>query len=145
VTEVAFHFGAPDKVAYVCRLLRKAVGAGAKVVVLADAEMVQSIDSELWALSPVDFVGHCVGTATSTMKEISSVVLVTEIQQALANRQILVNLTESIPEEFDTFDRLIEVVSVDESDRNHARRRWKDYTDRGYSIARHDLTLRGAR
>jgi DNA polymerase-3 subunit chi len=144
VTEVAFHFGAPDKVAYVCRLLRKAVGSGAKVVVLADAETVQSIDSELWALSPVDFVGHCVGTATSTMKEISSVVLVTEIQQALANRQVLVNLTESVPDEFDTFDRLIEVVSVDETDRNHARQRWKNYTDRGYSIARHDLTLRGA-
>jgi DNA polymerase-3 subunit chi len=144
VTEVAFHFGAPDKVAYVCRLLRKAVGSGAKVVVLADAETVQSIDSELWALSPVDFVGHCVGTATSTMKEISSVVLVTEIQQVLANRQVLVNLTESVPDEFDTFDRLIEVVSVDETDRNHARQRWKNYTDRGYSIARHDLTLRGA-
>lgn len=144
MTEVAFHFGAPDKVAYVCRLLRKAVGSSAKVVVLADVETVQLIDAELWARSPVDFVGHCVGTATSTMKEISSVVLVTEIQQAFANRQVLVNLTESVPDEFDTFDRLIEVVSVDETDRNHARQRWKNYTDRGYSIARHDLTLRGA-
>jgi len=144
VTEVAFHFGAPDKVAYVCRLLRKAVGSGAKVVVLADAETVQLIDSDLWALSPVDFVGHCGGTATSTMKELSSVVLVTEIQQAFANRQVLVSLTESVPEEFDTFDRLIEVVSVDETDRNHARRRWKSYIDRGYSITRHDLTLKGA-
>jgi len=144
VTEVAFHFGAPDKVAYVCRLLRKAVGSGAKVVVLADAETVQLIDSDLWALSPVDFVGHCGGTATSTMKELSSVVLVTEIQQAFANRQVLVSLTESVPEEFDTFDRLIEVVSVDETDRNHARRRWKSYIDRGYSITRHDLTLKSA-
>lgn len=144
MTEVAFHFGAPEKVAYVCRLLRKAVGAGAKVIVLADADMVQLIDAELWALSPVDFIGHCGGTANSTMKEISSVVLVTEIQQAFANRQVLVNLTESVPEEFDTFDRLIEVVSVDETDRNHARQRWKVYADRGYSIARHDLTLRGA-
>lgn len=144
MTEVAFHFGAPDKVAYVCRLLRKAVGSGAKVVVLADAETVQLIDSDLWALSPVDFVGHCGGTATSTMKELSSVVLVTEIQQAFANRQVLVSLTESVPEEFDTFDRLIEVVSVDETDRNHARRRWKSYIDRGYSITRHDLTLKGA-
>ena len=36
MTEVAFHFNAPDKWAYACRLLRKAVAAGAKVVVLAE-------------------------------------------------------------------------------------------------------------
>ena len=38
MTEVAFHFNAPDKVAYACRLLRKAVGSGARVVVTAEAD-----------------------------------------------------------------------------------------------------------
>ena len=36
MTEVAFHFNAPDKLAYVCRLLRKATGSGARVVVTAN-------------------------------------------------------------------------------------------------------------
>ena len=32
MTEVAFHFNAPDKLGYACRLLRKAVGTGARVL-----------------------------------------------------------------------------------------------------------------
>ena len=31
MTEIAFHFNAPDKLAYACRLLRKAVASGARV------------------------------------------------------------------------------------------------------------------
>ena len=33
MTEISFHFNVPDKLAYACRLLRKAVNAGNKVVV----------------------------------------------------------------------------------------------------------------
>ena len=33
MTEVTFHFNAPDKLGYACRLLRKAVGKGANVIV----------------------------------------------------------------------------------------------------------------
>ncbi|MFZ3129456.1 MAG: DNA polymerase III subunit chi, partial [Rhodoferax sp.] len=66
MTEVAFHFGAPDRLAYVCRLLRKAVGSGARVVVLADTDVVQQIDADLWALSATDFVAHCTSAAESS-------------------------------------------------------------------------------
>ena len=38
MTEIAFHFNAPDKVAYACRLLRKAVAVNAKVVVVVPQE-----------------------------------------------------------------------------------------------------------
>jgi DNA polymerase-3 subunit chi len=38
VTAVAFHFGAPDKIAYAVRLLRKAVGTGVRVLVVADLD-----------------------------------------------------------------------------------------------------------
>jgi DNA polymerase-3 subunit chi len=62
VTEVAFHFGAPDKVAYVCRLLRKAVGAGAKVVVVTNEVDLPRLDADLWAMSPTEFLPHAVAT-----------------------------------------------------------------------------------
>ena len=39
MTEVAFHFNAPDKQAYACRLLRKAVAGGARFVWLRDREL----------------------------------------------------------------------------------------------------------
>lgn len=144
MTEVAFHFGAPDRLAYVCRLLRKAVGSGARVVVVADADMVQQIDADLWALSATDFVAHCTGGAESSVLSRSPVVLVTDLVQATGPRQVLLNLAESVPEGFDQFERLIEVVSRDGADRDPARRRWKQYTEWGYPITRHDLAVKGA-
>ena len=66
MTELAFHFGAPDKLAYSCRLLRKAVGSGANVVVVAEAETLAQLDTDLWALSPTEFVPHFRNRSAST-------------------------------------------------------------------------------
>ena len=61
MTALAFHFGAPDKLGYACRLLRKAVASGAQAVVVADAESIAQLDTDLWALSATEFLPHCVG------------------------------------------------------------------------------------
>ena len=37
MTEVAFHFNVPDRLAYTCRLVRKAYAAGGRTVVVAPA------------------------------------------------------------------------------------------------------------
>ncbi|MEK9802900.1 MAG: DNA polymerase III subunit chi [Curvibacter sp.] len=46
-----------------------------------------------------------------------------------------------MPDGFEQYERVIEVVSLDEDDRLQARARWKQYTARGYTIQRHDLNL----
>ena len=142
MTEIAFHFGAPDKLAYACRLLRKAAGSGAKVMVVGDAATVSQLDADLWALSPIDFVPHCPDTAEASVQKRSTVVLTTGAAHGSAVRDVLVNLGNAVPNGFEVFNRLIEVVSTDEADRNLARRRWKFYTENGYSITRHDLALK---
>lgn len=144
MTELAFHFGAPDKRAYTCRLLRKAVGSGAKVVVLATADTAAQLDADLWALSPTEFVPHCLPSADQTVRERSPVMMVTDVQQAPAMADVLVNLTDTIAPGFERFARVIEVVSTDLADRDLARQRWRQYTERGYTIARHDLNLKRA-
>lgn len=144
MTELAFHFGAPDKLAYACRLLRKAVGSGARVLVVADAGSVARLDAELWALAPTDFIPHCTAAADAGVQARSPVLLATDPDQALDRRGVLVNLGDAVPQGFERFDRLIEVVSMDEGDRDLARVRWKFYTQRGYPITRHDLTLKRA-
>jgi len=144
VTALAFHFGAPDKLGYACRLLRKAVGSGAQVVVVADADAIAQLDADLWALSPTEFLPHCLGTAGDSVHSRSPLVLVTDTSQTPDQRGVLVNLAESVPNGFERFDRLIEVVSTDATDRAQARSRWKYYTERGYPITRHDLALKPA-
>lgn len=144
MTDVAFHFGAPDKLGYACRLLRKAVGSGSSVLVVADEVALQQLDADLWAMSPTDFVAHCAGTADALMQQRCPVLLSTRIDPTLVQKQVLVNLAQSVAEGFENFERVIEVVSTDERDRELARLRWKYYTERGYQITRHDLALKGA-
>ena len=44
MTEVAFHFNVPQTLPDVCRLLRKAVNAGAKVLVVGDAGVLATLE-----------------------------------------------------------------------------------------------------
>lgn len=144
MTDVAFHFGAPNKLNYACRLLRKAVGSGAKVLVVAEDAALHRLDTELWATSPTDFVAHCWTTADTVMLQRSSVLLANQVLPVSAQHTVLVNLADGMPDGFEEFERVIEVVGADDVDRDWARVRWRQYTERGYQIHRHDLTLRGA-
>lgn len=144
MTEVAFHFNAPDKVGYACRLLRKAVASGARVVVTGEPEQLRALDVELWTFSALDFVAHCHAAASSPQMMQPSPVVLADAPEAAPHRQVVVNLGAAVPAGFERFERLIEVVTVDEQDRTQARGRWKHYADRGYAITRHDLAGRAA-
>ncbi len=143
VTEIAFHFGAPDKLAYALRLLRKAVGTGVRVLVLAPADLVHQLDAALWASAPADFLPHSLADAPAQVRALSLVVLADEGAPVSApDLPVLVNLGAQMPQGFDCHQRVIEVVSTDEEDRVLARQRWKSYTAQGFAIVRHDLKLR---
>ena len=47
------------------------------------------------------------------------------------------NLSDVVVTGFEQYERLIEVVSGEEQDRQHARKRWRHYATRGYAIAQH--------
>lgn len=144
MTQVAFHFGAPDKLAYVCRLLRKATSAGAKSRVRGDAATVESLDHMLWVLAATDFVSHC-STSSSVALQRHSSVLLTQGDGAATLHQgdVLLNLQDDVPASVANYGRVIEVVSIDEDDRRLARQRWKTYAAAGYAITRHDIALKG--
>ena len=143
MTEVAFHFNAPDRVAYACRLLRKAVGSGAKLVVTGRPETLQQLDVALWTFSPVDFVPHCFLESEPHVVAASPVILAASTE-SVPHLQVLVNLGQLVADGFERFERVIEVVGLDDEDRQFARGRWKHYADLGYTITRHDLALKTA-
>ena len=60
----------------------------------------------------------------------------------LTPRDVLLNLDNKVCAGFEQFARVIEVVTLDDTDRQHARSRWKQYTDQGFDIVRHDLKLK---
>ncbi len=144
MTEIAFHFNAPDKLAYACRLLRKAVSSGARVVVTGEPASLQALDTLLWTFSALEFVPHCRAGSPAEQLLASPVVLAAQIDGGpeLPHHQVLLNLGQQVAPGYERFERTIEVVSLDEDDRQLARQRWKHYADRGYSITRHDLKLK---
>ncbi len=144
MTEIAFHFNAPDKLDYACRLVRKAVASGARLVVTGERDLLSRLDVALWTFSPLEFLPHCRAGADAAMLAASPVVLA-ESPQGTPHQHVLVNLGAAVPQGFERFERLIEVVAqADEADRQDARGRWKHYADRGYAITRHDLGQKGA-
>lgn len=143
MTEIAFHFNVPDKLTYSCRLLRKAWGSGARVVVTAAPDMLERLDQLLWTFSPLEFVPHChLSAVPSTMS--ATPVLLAGSLEACPHHEVLVNLGQQVPAGFERFERFIELVTLADDDRAAARSRWKHYADRGYAMKRHDLASAGA-
>jgi DNA polymerase III subunit chi len=142
VSQIAFHFGAPDKLDYVGRLLRKAVGRGAHLVVHAQEESLRHLDTHLWAVSPTDFISH--GIDGDALAARSAVVLTSQLHAGLPADAVLLNLANDVPRGYEAFDRVIEVVGLDEEDRAMARVRWRHYAQQGQTIAKHDLKSQGA-
>lgn len=142
MTEVAFHFNVPDKLGYACRLLRKAAGSGAKVVVTGEAELLRALDTELWTFSALEFLPHCHAASADAQVLAASPIVLADAPRATPHQEVLVNLGTRIPDGFERFERLIEVVTQEDEDRQQARMRWKHYADRGYAIKRHDLAAK---
>ena len=146
MTEVAFHFGAPDKIAYTCRLLRKAVSSGAQVAVLVPPATINLLDVALWGVGAVDFVPHCLDSAPASLQRHSPVVLTTQMQMPPALLDpVLIQLCKDVPQAVHSYSRIIEVVSLDEEDRAEARQRWKTYAALAIPIKKHDLALKEQR
>ena len=142
MTEIAFHFNVPDKLAYSCRLLRKAYLSGARVVVTAEPGVLAELDTLLWSFSATEFVPHCTSDASLITLSATPVVLAESLADC-PHHEVLVNLGQTISAGFEGFERCIEVVALPPEDVMAGRGRWKHYVARGYSLVKHDLSQPG--
>lgn len=141
MTEISFHFNVPDRSAYACRLVRKASRLGSRIAVTGDAEMLSRFDRELWAFDPVEFVPHVRVRAGEPVAErlLPTRVWLLEDASGIEHHDVLLNLGQVPPPGFESFARLIEIVSTAEEDRLGGRERWRHYANRGYPIQRHEV------
>lgn len=143
MTDITFHFNVPDRLTYCCRLLRKAYQKSASVVVTGDPELLIQLDDLLWSVSPVDFVPHCLLDAPAATVTASAVVLAPSLS-GINRDGVLINLAQTVPSEFERFERLIEVVTGEDQDRQAARQRWKHYASRGYALNNYNFAASNA-
>ena len=138
MTAVAFHLRVPDKMGYTCRLLRKAVGKGSRLVVTGEAQTLAQLDQLLWTFSATDFVAHCSDAAPDRVLRRSPVLLSQRLMTPDA-AAILVNLGAEVPAGFADYLRVIEVVADDEQEVALARRRWRNYDNAGCQLKKHEF------
>ena len=112
---------------------------GTPVVVTGEPQDLGALDQALWTFAPQDFVPHAaLGVAPAAVVARSSIVLAAQ-PLAVTPRALLVNLGGGVPEGFDQFARLFELVSADAADLDAARERWKHYKAQGHGVEKHDV------
>ena len=143
MTRIDFHFNVPDKLSHVCRLVRKALEKTPSIVVTGDAALLTRLDDMLWNFAPTAFLGHVllpeeIDGLRKQEIERARVWLSTSPDQC-QRHDLLVSLSGAVAAGFEQYERLIEVVSLDDQDRQQARDRWRYYATRGYAIAGHAI------
>lgn len=133
MTRIDFHTNIPDKLSYACRLARKAYGARAKVVVLTESrEQSEALNAALWNVSETDFIPHVM--AGDPLAPQTPVIITDDENATLPHRDMLVNLTRRVPENVDSFARVFEIISTDESDAAEGRKRYVAYKQQSYPL-----------
>jgi DNA polymerase-3 subunit chi len=137
VTRIDFYRYAEDKQRLACRLAAKALAKPSKLVVYSpDAKVLADFDRALWTWQATGFVPHVF--ADSPLAAETPIVLASS-GDALPHHDVLLNLADEWPPFFASFERVLEIVSTDETDKEKARLRYTFYKQRGYDLQVNDI------
>lgn len=129
---VAFHTGVADPVPFTCRLLRKAVRQGARVLVTAPAPLIAELDTALWTFEAQEFVPHARVPVPARLAARTPIWLCDGTVPPDAPR-LRVNLGTEPPHTAAEVDRVIEVVGDSPEARQAGRERWRHY-EQGWGV-----------
>lgn len=133
MTRIDFHSNVPDKIAYTCRLVRKARAANCLIVLYAsDRANLATLDQALWTFSEPDFLPHVM--AGDPLAASTPIILTDDDSVDLPHHQILINLSTGTPAHFARFERMFEIISSDDADKAAGRDRYRFYQQRGYPL-----------
>lgn len=133
MTRIDFHSNVPDKIGYACRLVRKARTANCRVVLFTNnRSQLTALDEALWTFSELDFLPHVM--AGDPLATETPIVLTDDDAIELPHHQILINLSDTSPTHFASFERMFEIISADDADKSAGRERYRFYQQRGYPL-----------
>jgi DNA polymerase III subunit chi len=146
MTEITFYFNVPDRLNYACRLLRKALRssinqATAGVAVLAPSATLSRFDRALWTFDATEFIPHLLlpNAVPPQASDMRTTVWLVEQAERAAHMNLLLHLGDEPALGFESFGRMVEIVSTDPDEREAARARWRHYKARGYEIQKHEV------
>ncbi|WP_426110273.1 DNA polymerase III subunit chi [Massilia sp. PWRC2] len=133
MTRIDFHTNIADKLAYACRLSRKAYAAGGQLVLLTeDATQAAQLDAALWSVSDIDFLPHVL--ATDALAAHTPIIVTVDEAGELPHHDMLINLTRRTPAGVERFKRVFEIISLDEADAAEGRKRYVAYKKQSFPL-----------
>ncbi|HJX57482.1 MAG TPA: DNA polymerase III subunit chi [Thiobacillus sp.] len=137
MTEILFYTHADAPLDVARRVAAKAYGQGRQVMIYApDAAVADAIDRLLWTTPALGFVPH--RRDTDPLAGETPVLIGTDTD-ALRSADVMINLHTGQPPAFARFERLVEIVGLDDAGVEQGRERYRFYKTRGYALKTHDL------
>ena len=120
-----------------CRLADKAYSLGHTVYLFASSEArAAALDDLLWTFRQDSFIPH---ERYPLIGAEGSPVLIGVASPAEVNAQVLINCTDALPEGFERFERVVELVDQHPEVLAQSRERFKQYRERGCTPETHKL------
>jgi DNA polymerase III subunit chi len=133
--------GDQSRQSFACRLAEKAYRLKHSVHIhTADPLHARQLDDLLWTFRDGSFVPHeIVGREPGRSDSPASPVTIGCTAKDVRPGDLLINLTDELPDVLDSFPRVAEIVTSDEDCKQRSRKRFIDYRSRGHSLQTHEL------
>lgn len=119
---------------FACRLAEKAYRLNHRIHVhLPDESSAHKLDELLWTFRDGSFVPH------SIVGGPNAPVTIGFGANPPAVTDLLINLTDAVPDFATSFSRIAEIVDADPERRKRSRRRYAEYREKGFSISNHTI------
>ena len=117
---------------FTSRLAARAVAAGNRVYVRAEAGAVDPLDTLMWDYPPAQFLPH----APTSRADGEPVTIGSDADEPDGG-DVMINLAPDMPAYLARFERVAEVVLAPQ--RAAGRAKYRQYRDRGYRLFHHEL------
>jgi len=140
---------------FACRLIEKIYKLGHRIYVHhQQREQAEILDDMLWRLQPTSFLPHELG-ATNTRRAVqigwhgaadtnhlaAELLCIGQGAENNAGGNVLINLADAVPEFFNSFQRISEIVVQTPEVLAATRNAWRYYQQQGCALERHDLRV----
>ena len=136
MTRIDFYQISGDEHAFACRLIDMVYRKGHQIYVHTSAEeQAKTLNEQLWTFKEDSFVPHSLHSEAMDVP-----IKIGFDHEPEEHQDVLINLSGQIPHFFSRFDRVAEIVPVDQNSRKSARENYAYYKERGYVLNYHEIS-----
>jgi DNA polymerase-3 subunit chi len=144
VTQVDFYIlpndSSEERLRLACRITDKALQQGQQVLINTGSPAEGArLDELLWTFSQGSFIPHRLMEAATSANIVEPVVIGCGIAPGSRETQLLINLAGTVPEFFNRYQRVAELIDGNEQRRMQGRERFRFYRDNGCELRTHQL------